>query len=65
MHSEETSLHPQNSTTLQEGFTYAMALDHYMGYYTIRLDPAASKIFTIISLWENTLVRDYPWALEA
>jgi hypothetical protein len=42
-----------------------MALDHYMGYYTIRLDPAASKIFTIISLWENTLVRDYPWALEA
>ncbi len=27
-----------------EGFTFATALDLNMGYYTIRLDPDASKI---------------------
>jgi hypothetical protein len=31
-----------------EGFSYATALDLFMGYYTIRLDPDASKICTII-----------------
>ncbi len=31
-----------------EGFSYATALDLNMGYYTIRLDPDASKICTII-----------------
>ena len=38
------------STVLQEleGFTYATALDLNMGYYTIRLDPGASKICNII-----------------
>ncbi len=30
-----------------EGFSYATALDLSMGYYTIRLDPDASKICTI------------------
>ncbi len=30
-----------------EGFTEATALDLNMGYYTIWLDPAASKICTI------------------
>jgi hypothetical protein len=41
---------PKISTTLQEleGFTYAMALDLNMGYYTIRLDPMAIKMCTII-----------------
>eukprot|EP00804_Cyclotella_cryptica_P017417 CCRYP_016643-RA/>CCRYP_016643-RA protein AED:0.05 eAED:0.05 QI:1387/-1/1/1/-1/1/1/282/1119 len=41
---------PKISTVLQEleGFTYAIALDLNMGYYTIRLDPDASKICTII-----------------
>jgi hypothetical protein len=41
------------STTLQElkGFTYAMALDLNMGYYTIRLDPTAAKMCTIIFPW--------------
>jgi hypothetical protein len=41
------------STTLQEleGFTYAMALDLNMGYYTIRLDPRAVEMFTIIFPW--------------
>jgi len=41
------------STTLQEleGFTYAMALDLNMGYYTIRFDPKAVEMFTIIFPW--------------
>ncbi len=34
-----------------EGFCFATALDLNMGYYTIRLDPDASKICTIIFLW--------------
>jgi len=44
---------PKISMVLQEleGFTYATALDLNMGYYTIRLDPDASKICTIILLW--------------
>ena len=41
---------PKISTVLQEleGFTFATALDLNMGYYTIRLDPDASRICTII-----------------
>jgi hypothetical protein len=31
-----------------EGFLHATALDLNMGYYTIRLDPMASKMCTII-----------------
>eukprot|EP00804_Cyclotella_cryptica_P028704 CCRYP_008224-RA/>CCRYP_008224-RA protein AED:0.40 eAED:0.44 QI:0/0/0/1/0.33/0.25/4/0/353 len=44
---------PKISTVLQEleGFAYATALDLNMGYYTIRLDPDASKICTIIFPW--------------
>ena len=44
---------PKISTVLQEmeGFTYATALDLNMGYYTIRLDPDAQKICTIILPW--------------
>ena len=44
---------PKISTVLQEleGFTYATALDLNMGYYTIKLDPDASKICTIILPW--------------
>jgi hypothetical protein len=34
-----------------EGFTFETALDLNMGYYTIRLDPDASKICTIIFPW--------------
>ena len=34
-----------------EGFTYATALDLNMGYYTIRLDPTAQKVCTIIFPW--------------
>ena len=41
------------STVLQEleGFTYATSLYLNMGYYTIRLDPDASKICTIFLPW--------------
>jgi hypothetical protein len=41
------------SNTFQEikGFTYATALDLNMGYYTIRLDPKAAKMCTIIFPW--------------
>jgi hypothetical protein len=44
---------PKISTILQEleGFTYATALDLNMGYYTIRLDPKAVEMFTIIFPW--------------
>jgi hypothetical protein len=43
------------STALQEleGFSFVTALDLNMGYYTIRLDPDASNICTIIFLWEK------------
>jgi hypothetical protein len=46
---------PKISTTLQEleGFTYAMALDLNMGYYTIRLDSMAVKMCTIIFLFDK------------
>ena len=41
---------PKISTILQElrSFTYAMALDLNMDYYTIRLDPMVVKMCTII-----------------
>jgi hypothetical protein len=44
---------PKINTVLQEieGFTSATALDLSMDYYTIRLDPDASKICTIIFSW--------------
>ncbi len=34
-----------------EGFTYAAILDLNMGHYTIRLDPTAAKMCTIIFPW--------------
>ncbi len=44
---------PQISTILQEleDFTYATALVLNMSYYTIRLDPTASEMCTIIFPW--------------
>jgi hypothetical protein len=44
---------PKISTVLQEleEFTFATALDLNMGYYTIRLDPDASKICTTTFTW--------------
>jgi hypothetical protein len=53
---------PQISTMLHEleGFTYATALDLNMGYYTIRLDPTASKICTIIFPWGKYSYKRLP-----
>ena len=44
---------PKISSILQEmeGFTFATAIYLNMGYYTIRLDPDAQKICTIILPW--------------
>ena len=44
---------PKISSMLQEmvGFTFATAIHLNMGYYTIRLDPDAQKICTIILPW--------------
>ena len=53
---------PKISTTLQEleGFTYVTALDLNMGYYTIRLDPAASEMCTIIFPWGKYSYKRLP-----
>jgi hypothetical protein len=53
---------PKISTILQElnGFMYATALDHNMGYYTIKLDPTASEMFTIIFSWGKYFYKRLP-----
>ena len=53
------------STVLQEleGFTYATALDLNMGYYTIGLDPDASKICTIIFPWGKYSYKRLPMGI--
>jgi hypothetical protein len=53
---------PKISTILQEleGFTYATALDPNMGYYTIRLDPMASEMCTIIFSWGKYSYKRLP-----
>jgi hypothetical protein len=53
---------PKISTVLQEieGFSYATALDLNMGYYTIRFDPDASKICTIIFPWGKYSYKRLP-----
>jgi hypothetical protein len=57
---------PKISTILQEleGFTYATALDLNMGYYTIRLDPTASKMCTIIFPWGKYSYKRLPMGFE-
>ncbi len=53
---------PKISTILQEleGFTCATAFDLNMGYYTIRLDPIASKMCTIIFPWGKYSCKRLP-----
>jgi hypothetical protein len=53
---------PKISMILQEleGFTYATALDLNMGYYTIRMDPTASEMCTIIFPWERYSYKRLP-----
>jgi hypothetical protein len=50
---------------LQEikGFPYATALDLNMGYYTIRLDPDAAKICTIIFPWGKYSYKRLPMGI--
>jgi hypothetical protein len=43
-----------------EGFTYVTALDLSMGYYAIRLDPAASEMCTIIFPWGKHSYKRLP-----
>ncbi len=53
------------STVLQEikGFFYATTLDLNMGYYTIRLDPDASNICTIIFPWGKYSYKRLPMGI--
>jgi hypothetical protein len=53
---------PKISTTLQEleGFTYAATQDLNIGYYTIRLDPTAAEMCTIIFPWGKYLYQRLP-----
>jgi hypothetical protein len=56
---------PKISTVLQEieGFSYATALDLNMSYYTIRLDPDASKVCTIIFPWGKYTYKRLPMGI--
>ncbi len=56
---------PKISTVLQEleGFTFATALYLNMGYYTIGLDPDASKICTIIFPWGKYSYKRLPMGI--
>ncbi len=53
---------PKISTILQEleGFNYATALGLNMAYYTIRLDPPASEMCTIIFPWGKYSYKRLP-----
>ncbi len=56
---------PKISTVLQEieGFSFATALDLNMGYYTIRLDPDAFKICTIVFPWGKYSYKRLPMGI--
>jgi hypothetical protein len=56
---------PEISTVLQEieGFSFATALDLNLGYYTIRLDPYASKICTITFPWGKYSYKRLPMGI--
>ncbi len=58
---------PKISTVLQEieGFSYTTALDLNMGYYTIRLDPDASKICMIIFPWGKYSYKRLPMGIAS
>jgi hypothetical protein len=49
--------------TSMEEFTFASALDLNMGYYHIKLDADAQKLYTVFyshGIWENTNTSAYP-----
>jgi hypothetical protein len=57
---------PKISATLQEleGFTYATTLDLNLGFYTIRLDPTATKMCTIIFPWGKYSYQRLPMGFD-
>jgi hypothetical protein len=56
---------PKISLVLQEikEFSYATVLDLNMGYYTIRLDPDASKICTVMFPWAKYSYKRLPMGI--
>jgi hypothetical protein len=56
---------PKISMVLQEieGFSFATAPDLNKGYYTIRLDPDAFKIFSIIFPWRKYSYKQLPMGI--
>ncbi len=56
---------PKISMVLQEieEFSFATALDLNVGYHTIRLDPDASKICTIMFPWEKYSYKQLPMGI--
>ncbi len=56
---------PKINTVLQEfkEFTFAMAPDLNMGYYTIGMDPNAFRICTIIFSWEKYSYKRLPMGI--
>jgi hypothetical protein len=46
-----------------EGFSFAITLDPNMGYYTIRLNPDASKICIIIFPWGKYSYKQLPMSI--
>ena len=54
---------PKISDILQklQGFQFATALDLNMMYYTIRSDPTAYRICTIVLPWGNIPIKDQLW----
>jgi hypothetical protein len=55
------------STVFQEikGFSYATTLGLNMGYYTIRLDPDASRVCTIIFSWGKYSYKRLPTSIAS
>ena len=56
---------PKIITVLQEieGFTYVTQIDLNMGYYAIRLDLEASRIYTIILPWGKYSYKRLPMGI--
>ena len=56
---------PKSSKVFQkiDGFSYATTLDLNMGYYTIRLDPDASRVCTIIFPWGKYSYKRLPMGI--
>ena len=49
---------------LEQGLTYATALDLNMGYYTIRLDKEAQNLCTIVFAWGKYRYKRLPMGIN-